>query len=113
MIARRWPWLLLGAWLAACAGPPGRSDPCQPLDPVLASAAFVLVVEPVAGARATSPLRVRGCSRTFESNVVWELRSRAGTTLAAGHTSGGGVSGADAFSFEVFFRVAAPATGPG
>jgi hypothetical protein len=61
--------------------------------------------------RASSPLRVHGCSRTFESNVVWELRARDGRILASGHTSGGGVSGAAAFSFSAEFTVSAAEVG--
>lgn len=93
--------------LIACtdSGPP---NPCDPIDSVLADSSFVVVVEPTAGLRAASPLHVRGCSRTFESNVVWELRARDARVLASGHTSGGGVSGAKAFSFSVAFTVSAP-----
>jgi hypothetical protein len=83
-------------------------DPCTPVDPVLANSSFVVVIEPTAGLRTSSPLQVRGCSRTFESNVVWELRSRDGALLAAGHTSGGGVEGAALFSFSAPFTVSTP-----
>ena len=86
-------------------------DPCDPIDPVLADSSFVVVVEPTAGHRAPSPLRVRGCSRTFESNVVWEIHARDGRVLASGHTSGGGVSGASPFSFSAEFTVSAPELG--
>ena len=86
-------------------------DPCDPVDPVLAQSSFVVVVQPTAGLRVSSPLRVRGCSRTFESNVVWELRSRAGRILASGHTSGGGVSGVAPFSFSADFTVSAAEVG--
>ncbi len=54
---------------------------------------------------------MRGCSRTFESNVVWELRSRDGSVLASGHTSGGGAEGAAEFRFTVSFTVSAPELG--
>ncbi len=108
----RVPSILAGflAALLAC-GDSAPPDPCDPIDPVLADSSFVVVVEPTAGLQASSPLRVRGCSRTFESNVVWELRSRGGGILASGHTSGGGVSGAAAFSFAVAFTVSAPQLG--
>lgn len=86
-------------------------DPCNPIDPVLANSSFVAVIEPTAGLRTSSPLRVRGCSRTFESNIVWELRSRDGSILATGHTSGGGVTGAAPFSFSVTFTVFTPELG--
>jgi hypothetical protein len=94
----------------ACGGsaPPG---PCDPIDPLLATSSFVVVVEPTAGLRTSSPLRVLGCSRTFESNVVWEVRARDGRILASGHTSGGGVSGAANFSFSAAFSVSEPELG--
>ena len=78
---------------------------------MLADSSFVVVVEPTAGLRAPSPLHIRGCSRTFESNVVWELRARDGRVLASGHTSGGGAEGAAAFSFSAPFTVSAPELG--
>ena len=87
------------------------SDPCDPIDPVLADSSFVAVVMPTTGLRTSSPLDVRGCSRTFESNVVWELRARDGRALASGHTTGGGVSAAAAFSFSAPFAVLAPEVG--
>jgi hypothetical protein len=87
------------------------SNPCDPIDPVLADSSFIAVVMPTAGLRTSSPLDVRGCSRTFESNVVWELRARDGRTLASGHTTGGGVSAAAAFSFSAPFVVSTPEIG--
>jgi len=44
---------------------------------------------------------VTGCSRTFESTVVWRLLARNGTVLAKGFTTGGGVDNPGAFSFSV------------
>lgn len=93
-------WLGVGG----CAHTPAI-DPCAPVDPVLAGSSFVVVTSPAAGARVSSPLDVHGCSRTFESNVVWELRARDGSALGSGHTSGGGVSGAASFAFSAEFRV--------
>jgi len=101
-------WLLVASMACADSAPP---DPCDPVDPVLAQSSFVVVVNPTAGQRASSPLHVRGCSRTFESNVVWELRARDGRILASGYTSGGGVSGAAAFSFSAAFTVSAAEVG--
>jgi hypothetical protein len=95
--------LLLGVSIACDRTLSG--SPCDPIDPVLADSSFVLVVEPAAGARVSSPLEVRGCSRTFESNVVWELRARDGRVLVSGHTSGGGVSGAAGFAFSAEFSI--------
>lgn len=98
------------AGLAACVGlrPP---DPCAPLDPLLAASSFVVVTQPAPGARVASPLVVRGCSRSFESNVVWELRARDGRVLDAGHTTGGGVAGAASFAFSADFRLSAAELG--
>lgn len=93
-------WLVAGA----CAHTPA-TDPCAPVDPVLAGSSLVVVTSPAPGARVASPLDARGCSRTFESNVVWELRARDGRVLGSGHTSGGGVSGAASFAFSTEFRV--------
>ncbi|HKJ24584.1 MAG TPA: Gmad2 immunoglobulin-like domain-containing protein [Myxococcota bacterium] len=84
---------------------PAKASPCDPVDPVLAGSAFVLVTAPAPGARVASPLEVRGCSRTFESNVVFELRGRDGRPVASGHTSGGGVDGAASFAFSAAFSV--------
>jgi len=94
---------------AACVHDPVTS-PCEALDPVLAESSFVLVTDPRPGARVSSPLQVRGCSRTFESTVVWELHSR-GEILASGHATGGGHAGPAAFGFSVPFRI--PASRPG
>lgn len=104
--------LLALLWLlpAACARP-SVGSPCDPIDPVLGESSFVLVSDPAPGARVSSPLRARGCSRTFESNVVWELRARNGDVLASGHASGGGVSGAREFSFSASFSVSEPQLG--
>ena len=93
-------WLGVGG----CAQTPAV-DPCAPVDPVLSASSFVVVTSPAPGTRVSSPFDVRGCSRTFESNVVWELRARDGGVLGSGHTSGGGVSGAAAFTFSAEFRV--------
>ena len=95
---------------AACEHSSATS-PCDPIDPVLAESSFVLVTDPAPGARVSSPMRVRGCSRTFESNVVWELHARDGRILASGHTTGGGVSGAGTFTFSVVFTMDKPQPG--
>jgi hypothetical protein len=79
--------------------------PCADIAPTLAGGAFVVVTAPVAAARVTSPLVVRGCSRTFESNVAWEIHGRDGRVLASGFTAGGGVDGPAAFEFSADFAV--------
>lgn len=101
---------LLLVLTVACSTSAGHS-PCDPVDPVLADASFVVVVEPLVGARSASPLRVRGCSRSFESNVVWQLRGRDGSLLSSGFTSGGGVEGAAPFSFTASFETSGPQVG--
>ena len=102
-------WVVLVASIA-CSGPVSV-NPCDPIDPVLAASSFVVVAEPTAGLRTASPLHVRGCSRTFESNVVWELRAKDGRVLASGHAAGGGVEAAAPFSFSVTFIISAPEVG--
>ena len=42
---------------------------------------------------------------------MWELHARDGRILAAGHTSGGGVSGASDFSFTAAFSISKPEVG--
>lgn len=78
-----------------CANPDGALD----------DAAFVITTEPAAGARVASGFDVRGCSRTFESNVQWKLLGRDGSTLASGNARGGGVDGPAPFAFTVPFEV--------
>ncbi len=90
--------------LVACTVTP-QIDPCERIDPVLAASSFIVVVDPPGGVRRASPVQVRGCSRTNESNVVWELRGRNGRVLASGYTIGGGFSGAAPFEFAVHFDV--------
>ena len=98
---------VLSAFLlfAAACGDTVMTTPCAGIDPVLASSSFVLVVEPVEGSRNASPVRVAGCSRTSESNVVWEIRGRDGRVLGSGYTSGGGFSGPADFEFLADFTV--------
>jgi Immunoglobulin-like domain of bacterial spore germination len=64
---------------------------------------FVFVTSPSAGAQLFSGFTVTGCSRTFESTVNWRLLARDGSELASGFTMGGGVDGADRFSFTVTY----------
>lgn len=94
----------------ACAAP-AAPDPCDNIDPALATSSFVMVTEPAAGSRTTTPLRVVGCSRTSESNVLWELRGRDGDVLGSGFATGGGFSGAAPFEFVVEFTVPAAQVG--
>jgi len=91
--------------LVGCATVDGGSAGCDLTDGALDSAAFVIATAPDAGARVRSGFAVSGCSRTFESTVVWRLTARDGGVLARGHTTGGGVDGPGPFSFNVPFSV--------
>ncbi len=50
-----------------------EADNCANTDGAFNAAAFVIAIEPKAGARVTGDFGVRGCSRSFESNVQWKL----------------------------------------
>lgn len=89
---------------AGCAESVERA-PCADLDPKLASSSFIVVRSPAPGERVTSPMRIVGCSRTYESNVVWELHGRDGRVLDSGFTTGGGVDGPAPFETSVAFQV--------
>ncbi len=99
---------------AACANespPPAPPPPpvltsCEIADGAFDQAAFVIAEAPVAGARVSPGFMVTGCSRTFESTVVWRLLARDGTVIANGFTNGGGVDGPGPFSFPVSYSVA-------
>jgi len=94
----------LVALLAACgSGDLPPVDNCSAPDPLFANGAFVIVTSPRAGDSAPADFEVHGCSRTFESNVVWTLRGRNGRTLASGFTTGGGIDGVGPFSFTVSY----------
>ncbi|MBY8975595.1 Gmad2 immunoglobulin-like domain-containing protein [Rhodobacteraceae bacterium NNCM2] len=96
---------------AACATdkpstplPPAPAN-CENADGALSTASFVIAEKPVAGARVSPGFAVSGCSRTFESTVVWRLLGRDGTVLANGATTGGGVDGFGPFSFTITYAV--------
>jgi hypothetical protein len=69
---------------------------------------FVMVTAPAAGAKVKSGFAVAGCSRTFESTVVWTLTVRGGKQLAKGTAKGGGVDGGGPLSFTVAAKVDKP-----
>jgi len=100
-----------GLIAAGCAAPSGGGGPggwagaCDRGDGALADAAFVIATAPAPGARVASGFPVAGCSRTFESTIVWELFARDGTRLAQGVSAGGGVDGPGDFAFTVPFSV--------
>ena len=90
--------------LAGCMQPPPSSvDNCANADGAFNDAAFVIATGPVAGERVSSGFGVAGCSRTFESTVVYRLLGRDGSVLAEGTTQGGGVDGPGNFAFTVSF----------
>jgi hypothetical protein len=100
-----WGATLLVAGCAATGGGAGGGGACVNADGALDDAAFVIAEAPTAGARVSSGFTVSGCSRTFESNVVWRLFDRSGAVLNQGNTTGGGVDGPGPFSFAVPFTV--------
>lgn len=105
----RWFALVVGAvalGLGGCGGSQPVVDVCSTADGAIANAAFVFVTTPRSGERVRSGFAVRGCSRTFESNVPWRLVDAAGNQLAAGHTTGGGVDGPGPFETTIGFTVA-------
>ena len=79
---------------------------CSPRD-----AAFIIATTPSAGDRVESGFEVKGCSRTFESNVNWRLVARNGTELARGSTQEGGVDGPGPFAFTVAYTADQPQIG--
>ena len=92
--------------LAGCAEVPGGgADGCDLSDGALDDAAFVIATAPAAGARVSSGFGVSGCSRTFESTIVWRLHARNGSLLGQGTATGGGVDGPGPFAFSVPFTV--------
>jgi hypothetical protein len=96
----------LAILLAGCATVPGGgAGGCDLSDGALDDAAFVIATAPAAGARVSSGFAVSGCSRTFESTVVWRLLARDGSLLGQGTATGGGVDGPGPFGFSVPFAV--------
>jgi hypothetical protein len=111
MVRQRIVCVAVLAFVTACGVEPHSGEPCSGLDPVLAESSFVLLLHPQEGARVSSPFGIRGCSRTFESNVVWELRGRDGRVLASGNTTGGGVDGPAQFEASAQFTISQPEVG--
>jgi len=90
---------------AVAASPAFAQTPCADMPK---DEPFVMVTAPAAGVKVKSGFAVAGCSRTFESTVVWTLTVRGGKELAKGTAKGGGVDGSGPLSFTV----AAPVTKP-
>jgi immunoglobulin-like protein involved in spore germination len=97
--------LIAAAAAGGCAGKSG-STACSNAG----KAAFVFVETPQSGDRVSSGFEVKGCSSTFEGNVIWSLRSRTGRTIVGGHTQGGSES-AGPFEFTVTYTVAVQQVG--
>ena len=70
-------------------------------DQSLPDASLVIVTSPASGEEVANGFTVRGCSRTFESNVQWRLLDRTGEELANGFTMGGGIDGPAPFEFTI------------
>ena len=75
-------------------------------DDSLPDAPLVVVLSPAGGEEVANGFTVRGCSRTFESNVQWRLLGCAGELLASGFAMGGGVDGPAPFTFAVAYEAA-------
>ena len=97
--------LIVAAAAGGCGGKRG-TDACSNAG----KGAFVFVETPRSGDRVSSGFTVKGCSSTFEGNVVWSLRSRAGRVLARGHTQGGSDTPGP-FDFAVTYMVAVQQVG--
>jgi len=95
--------LMIAGGCASQGTQPG--DACDNADGALSNAAFVIATAPDAGERVQSGFEVTGCSRNFESTVVWRLLARDGAVLNQGTTTGGGVDGFGPFAFSVPFAV--------
>jgi hypothetical protein len=91
--------------VGGCGGCRPSTDVCSNADGALDTAAFVFVTTPRSGERVRSGFTVRGCSRTFESNVPWRLVDATGAQIASGATNGGGVDGPGPFETTVAFTV--------
>jgi len=98
--------VLIAAAAAGGCGGKSSSDACSNAG----KAAFVFVEAPRSGDRVSSGFTVKGCSSTFEGNVVWWLRSRTGRVLARGHAQGGS-DAPGRFEFTVTFTVAVQQVG--
>jgi len=96
--------------VAAACGSGHPADACRGADRLSGKATFVFVESPRSGDRVRSGFRVRGCSSTFEADVVWRLRARNGRLLAHGFTQGGSLQPAQ-FQFTVGYSVAAEQVG--
>lgn len=70
--------------------------------------AYISIDEPESGQILASPIMLTGCSRTFESNVVYQLMSYDKVLLAMGFTNGGGVDGSEEYSTEIHFDITSP-----
>ena len=81
----------------------GRS--CADAERSVGDRSFIFVARPRPGESVRSGFSVRGCSRTFESNVPWKLLDESGRQVAGGASNGGGVDNARPFAFTVSYSV--------
>ena len=108
---RRWLRRPRDAGLGDGLDPRRLPDNCDNAAGTLSDAAFIIATTPSAGDRVESGFEVKGCSRTFESNVNWRLVARNGTELARGSTQEGGVDGPGPFAFTVAYTADQPQIG--
>lgn len=86
-------------------------DACADLAPEAADSAFTFVANVRSGDILESGASIKGCSRTFESNVPWRLEDRAGNVIAESFAMGGGVDGPASYMFTVDYEVDEPQVG--
>ena len=101
--------LLVGCQTADAGGedptPAPVKDNCSNADGALTDVGFVIVTSHSSGDRVKSGFVVKGCSRSFESHVPWELVGRDRKIIASGFTQGGGVDGGGPYEFTVNYKV--------
>jgi len=70
--------------------------------------AYVAIAEPYSGQIIQSPFVLKGCSRTFESNVVYQLVTHDRQMLIMQFTMGGGVDGSEEYEAVLEFEITEP-----
>lgn len=99
--------LLLPLFLAVLVMPALAADTCEKVN----QKGGVHVSAPKKNASVSPNFEVQGCSRTFESTVMWRLSDSSGKVIAKGHTQGGGVDGVAPFSVRVAYKISAAQKG--
>ena len=74
---------------ARTSGPPSpTASPTLPSPTALVSArGYIVVRQPLANSRVTSPVTISGDASVFEGNVNWRIADTAGRALAEGNTT--------------------------